>query len=609
METSTSNTKNQRPANLVVVLEDHISYLGQSKIVTELPKNCLLDKGKVGCGGTSLAISSPDNYVIAVPFVSLIENKVAQHPEIIPLYGAITKEEFKARLRETTTRKVIMTTYDSLEYLNKVIKTSDYRLLVDEYHLLFTQYAFREEAITAVLNNFRSYRDYCFMTATPIEEDFLLEELADLPIVEYHWPNTSLVTVKSVSCPKGVFNSASAVVESFRSGQIEGNLYLFVNSVAFIKELIETLGLTIEECNAIYSKSNRTVLPIARGVLPNSKAGLVPTKRINLLTATVFEGSDIYDPDGKIYIVSDAEKAHTLTDISTSFQQIAGRIRNSRFLDEITHLYSSTRYSDISYAEFKGSVEKETLLAKQMEQEFNNMSSSVRHRLLPTMNFNELYVSKTDAEATIRFNPNLTKLDLYNFKICKHLYQIRVNHLADELESYGYKVEGSVSSTIIAYARRDKASFKEVLESLMTFWEPENTAKEYSEQESVFLQETLAKYPFLEEAVEVLGLEGIKEQNFVITNIKRQLIKNLDSPVQYKVFRMLKTYNDLSAGSLVTGATLKTRFTEIYKELGLKKTAKASDIDTYFHTNPVIKWVDGKSVRSYSLLNPKIILR
>ena len=36
--------------------------------MAELPKNCLFNKGKIGCGGTSLAIESDMPYVIAVPF-------------------------------------------------------------------------------------------------------------------------------------------------------------------------------------------------------------------------------------------------------------------------------------------------------------------------------------------------------------------------------------------------------------------------------------------------------------------------------------------------------------------------------------------------------------
>lgn len=47
-----------------------------NNLINELPTNCLFDKGKVGCGGTSMAIECNKPYVICVPFTSLVENKL-----------------------------------------------------------------------------------------------------------------------------------------------------------------------------------------------------------------------------------------------------------------------------------------------------------------------------------------------------------------------------------------------------------------------------------------------------------------------------------------------------------------------------------------------------
>jgi len=50
------------------------------EFMTELPVNCLFDKGKTGCGGTSVAIENQINTIIAMPYVNVIKNKVAQYP-------------------------------------------------------------------------------------------------------------------------------------------------------------------------------------------------------------------------------------------------------------------------------------------------------------------------------------------------------------------------------------------------------------------------------------------------------------------------------------------------------------------------------------------------
>ena len=65
-------------------IPENVKYL--SEYIKDLPDNCILSKGKVGAGGTSIAINNNVNYVIAVPFVSLIENKMQQHDNIKRLW-------------------------------------------------------------------------------------------------------------------------------------------------------------------------------------------------------------------------------------------------------------------------------------------------------------------------------------------------------------------------------------------------------------------------------------------------------------------------------------------------------------------------------------------
>ena len=120
------------------------------------------------------------------------------------------------------------------------------------------------------------------------------------------------------------------MINYFLSGDISGNAYLFVNSLDFIKEIYKRMN-TLDDANSkiIYSKYNKTIMPVERSSVSD------PIKKINFLTSTVFEGADIYDPDGRILIISDPSKANTLLDISTSIQQIAGRIRNSKYINQM----------------------------------------------------------------------------------------------------------------------------------------------------------------------------------------------------------------------------------------------------------------------------------
>jgi len=83
----------------------------------------------------------------------------------------------------------ILVTYNSIE---KVINTlhslgynvyKDFFLLVDEYHLLFNQYSFRHEAIKKLLEYAPNFERVTYMSATPIEREYILDELQHLPTV------------------------------------------------------------------------------------------------------------------------------------------------------------------------------------------------------------------------------------------------------------------------------------------------------------------------------------------------------------------------------------------------------------------------------------------
>ena len=118
----------------------------------------------------------------------------------------------------------------------------------------------------------------------------------------------------------------------------ETNYHIFINSVEDIARIILGAGLTPDNTKVVCSSSegrrerNEDKLPSGFTI---GKAGDDP-KTINFYTSTCFEGQDIFDEVGETIIVSDALKRQTMMDISTSFIQIAGRIRNSRYKNRIT---------------------------------------------------------------------------------------------------------------------------------------------------------------------------------------------------------------------------------------------------------------------------------
>ena len=436
-------------------------------LIPSLPTGCLFDKGKVGCGGTSLAIECNLPYIICVPFVSLVENKMKQYPNdrydksIFGVYKDIPKKAIKKYLESTDVPKIICT-YDAIERVSELIDPSQFNLLIDEYHILFNQYSFRSDAVQKVLKSYLKYKNFTFMTATPLEPEFVLEELKYLPLVKQDWPDVLDTKVQTVKC-SNVEASTIKLIKNFLNGTISGNAYIFVNSVDFIKTMINKIGLTAENTKIIYSKNNKTQLP-----LKNSSADS-PIKKINLLTSTVFEGSDIYDPDGRTIIVSDPSKSQTLLDISTSIQQIAGRIRNSKYLGWITHLYKNTRYSEIGYDEFRQLNLTNIEESKQAVISFNALPESAKKKIL---NFTADTYIQIDKDHNFVYDPNMAKIDIFNYKVINGLYSIRVN-LAQEYQKQGFESSEVKDKSISMDFEDTTESFRDLVLAVRKEYEQE----------------------------------------------------------------------------------------------------------------------------------------
>lgn len=143
----------------------------------------------------------------------------------------------------------------------------------------------------------------------------------------------------------------------------DSNYHIFLNSVKDICKIIKKAGLTPDDVRIVCSPSNRKEnLPEGFSISSTTD----PVKTINFYTSTCFEGQDIYDENGRTFIVSEACRQHTMIDISTTFLQICGRIRDSKYSFEITHLYSTSIYKDIgSEEEFNKMIKKHIEDAKE----------------------------------------------------------------------------------------------------------------------------------------------------------------------------------------------------------------------------------------------------
>lgn len=557
--------------------------------MNDLPTNCIFDKGKVGCGGTTLAINSSKPYVITVPFINLCDNKTKQSENLFWFKSDTLKRDLVAYLESVEIPKIICV-YDAIEKLTKWINPQDYSILIDELHILCKDYSFRNTAAKRVLKNYTLYKEFTFMTATVVEKEFLLEELSEIPVIDITWEDVKEVTVNSIRCIRDINLVTIELVNSFLNGINTGNAYFFVNSVDFIKDIVKVCNLDETNCRVIYSKHNKTDVGI-----PNGDT-LSEPKKINFLTSTVFEGCDLYDEEGRIIIISDNKKKHTLLDISTTVQQIAGRIRNTKYWNEITHLYTTSRYVDITYEEFKEISLKQIEETKAIVSEYNNLSEKARKNI---KSLNNIYTNREDD--IFYFDANMVKLDILNFKLSHSIYKCRVN-VKEEYNKYGFKVSdyNYTPQIIIERADVDKSNFWDILEEV----EKEQTGLYVITPVS---DRAFEKYSWLKTAIEKLGFERMKEIHN-ITRIKELIIvTNEVFSNEKKIFNLLRL--KLNTGDFISAKNAKELFGDIYNSLGINKTPKGSDLNSYYEIKKTVKSVNGKSTKGYIIIKSNIIYK
>ncbi len=568
-----------------------VEYL--SEVISELPHNCMYDKSITGAGGTYIALTSQDNYIICVPYVSLIENKCFQHKEVFGVYEGTKISDLKVYLaNEAIPVKKIMVTYDSIEKILRYIDPSEYKLLVDELHCLFQQYLFRNDAVMKVLNNYDKFKSFCFMTATMIEPQFTLKELKHLPVYEADWEIVKKVNVISTKCDADVKHTIAYLIDEFLTGVETGNAHIFINSVDTIKALINHSKLTNENCRGIWSKHNKTDMPIERNCINDD------VKKINFYTSACFEGTDVKDEDGKIFIVSDGTKAHSTLDITTSFKQIAGRIRDSKYKDTIHHIYSSTRYENYSTYEDYQKYANELILEDIKEvEDLNNLNDKTKKKIL------KVYTSlfKNGASSYIRttndsfiYEENLYKLDLYNYKVTRQLYSLKLN-MAKEYKKINMNYEEWETDKTQLDKKHivkisPKANFTETVLEIET------------KKDSDFILWAYKKYPFLSDAIKYLGFKKIKDLKYNITNIKKTIISTKHSKPEHQVKDLLILTNKFKKGSYLLVNELKELLQTTYDKCGFEKKAKATDIEQYFTIKKTTKKIDNRPENVYVIM-------
>ena len=356
----------------------------------------------------------------------------------------------------------------------------------------------------------------------------------------------------------------------------DDNYHIFLNSVEGITRIIRLAGLRPDECRIVCSQSgdskDNNQKKLGEFMIQTTTD---PVKTFNFYTSTCFEGQDIYDESGRIFIVSEAFKDHTKMDVMTTLLQICGRIRDSRYNNEINQFYAQSEYKDVSLEEYKKSIEKDMEEAEKFAEILDQApAGNRRERIIRDFVNKDPCIAVIDDKIVV--DRNIANLKIVNYGIINGQYATQCNMNAS-LEKAGFQVTNDAGAydsdeELESLLSIERTPFKEIFEEYAEIRESKGYNLDCFRRSRIEVEKPLVK-----KAYDVLGPSKVREMNYHQANIKRELTKRMHENLDSKIFLMID--DKLDKQIAIPKSEIKQLLNDIYKELGINKKAKATDLN------------------------------
>lgn len=316
-------------------------------------------------------------------------------------------------------------------------------------------------------------------------------------------------------------------------------------------------------------------------------------KLINFYTSTAFEGVDIEDLEGRTIIVSDGNVKQTLLDISTLVIQICGRIRDSLYNNELTHIFSKNyrnRNRSTTWEKYRYYTKEQEVRDLSFLKSLNQMPvEQDRRRALEGLlraNKDNPYFS-VDEDGHAALDINVAKHDRMVFKILNDVYGSS-DKLFNAYSRSKFKVLPFIKSTVGNNVKSNSIS-KTPFKKLFLEYVNLRTCKNLSNSQVLRVQSIEAEMAIVREAYDILGVVEIKRLNYKVGRIRSKLLIRLTGSDSDKVKLLLAKKLPLHNDKLKVRDAVAI-LQEVYSIVGIDKPAKASDFSEWYS-------VDIKNVR------------
>ena len=576
----------------------------------DLPSRTYLNKQTTGCGATYLSITNDIDYVIAVPYIRLIENKLEKHSDIIiPVYGDIKNQTIDGLYKKAKVKGLpikLMVTYEGIPRLFSFdwFNPKDFKLLVDEAHDLCNFGLFRRGAVNYILDNYKLFKDYVFVTATPNKEQFIPKKLAGIEFMSLNWADAKKT---NISVQKVTKNGNDYIVEKCRhylDGEIDGSAHIFYNSVkeiiSVVKSIMALPNYKKDSIKIVCSDSDfnkRNINKVDSGLFHKS---LSPTKIINFYTSCVFEGCDIEDEFGRTYIVVNSNRTSSKVCMTTLVPQICGRVRNSVYINDVKMLVcGNIDCLDYTRDEWLSVVVDNLLKAKSAVDTYNHAkhlpnNQKILNTLRNSATIDPYLILTDDKDIIINQCAMQSEMQRYDI-IHAQYYTISQSTVAVETN-----VESLYKTNIVEDAFQPLGGvYKSVVNKIGDY---KVMMKQYIKAINENDQDTIdfidLHVPICKRHLSVLSQDRV--------HTLRYRKKDIEIEYDYLVrkqgdfYKILNKMN-LKSGDYITGADFVIRLTDVYRKLGIDTKVTTRMIHQYYNVKDKFLVIDGKNTRGYKI--------
>lgn len=566
-------------------------YLGELERFKDGIPFGIVNKTKTDVGGTYVAANCSSNYIIVCPFKDLVDSIAADKNnryEVFKCYGGIREYQFRKYIKNNTTYKIAVT-YDSLpKLIGWLSSTEGWKVLVDEYHLILEDMDFRYDAINGLMEEIQKFRHYSFLSATPIDLDFEIDFLKQLPHYKVQWNGVTKITpirYKVTQLTKGLARFIQIFLdEGISLPDINGNvskveeLYIFINSVTSIKQIADTLKLNPNDVKICCADRIRNNKLLGEYQIESVSS---PNKKINFFTKKCFQGCSLFTNNGLIIVASDAYRTQTLVDISTTMEQIAGRIRindeyQNIFRNVIVHLFSTNK-NVISDEEFEMVMQDKEKEADKLLSGWSKLDKEERQTYIKRMNLDTELVSIINGRMVYN---NLKKQSFIYKQALRKTYKdgISIRDSFMQSEKFELTNQNKWKDFNIKLAKAMTVSYEQLL-------------KDYLDSPSESYEQEYPEFPLIKRYLKE------SEMNTLRWNREKMLKAVEDKKQVDKVF--LAIYQP----GFISNKDLKSKLKDEFGRLGIKLSPKATLIEncTLYNVEKASRKIDGKTVSGYEL--------